>query len=377
MTLKGAWKAIGNATKALSEEKVPLLEALGRVSSRPVAAPLSLPASAVSGLDGYAVKGEGTEFRVKGVLGPFASNPAPLKKGEAVFVSTGAPIPPGTRFVRREKIATEGEAFITVESEGDDRKLWPRGSWMKKGRRIVNQGDVIGPTGIESLALARKKEIGVFRRPSVVLLTTGDELAKGRIPDSNRYLLASLCMRDGALIGGFDTAGDSGAQIREKIETLGARGELLLITGGTSKGRKDLTYPALEDLKSEFLVRRPPFNPGGTLAFGRMGRLLFFVLPGNPKALVTLYELFVKSCLLRFSGRPDWRPRATRVVLEQGLEGRGEKTLFIPVKVSSGEGRIKELYSDEPDAIAVVDGGRKWAHAGQKVEVVWHRKVYL
>ena len=375
MTLKGAWKAMETATKAVPEENASLLSALGRVSAAHISVPLSVPAFAVSALDGYSVKGRGREFRLKDFIEPFSPDPVSLNRGEAAFVATGAPIPPGTRFVRREK-TTEGEGLIIVPAEGDDRKVWPRGCWIKRGTGIVRRGEAIRPSTVESLALVKREEIRIFRKPSVTILTTGDELKKGRIPDSNRYLLASLSQRDGAEIAGFETAGDTDAEIREKIEAL-HHSDLLLITGGTSKGRKDFTYRALEDLKGMFLVRRPPFRPGQTMAFGKMDRLLFFILPGNPKALVTLYELFVRSCLFKLSGRRKWRPTISRFILKDGVEKRGENVLFVPVRLSLRESSIEELYSNEPDGIAIIDRGAKRVEAGQTVEVVWHERKYL
>ena len=378
MTPTHVWRIIRAATtlraSEVPEETVPLLASSGRVSATDVRAPSSWPPFDVSALDGYALKGPGTTFRIKGFLEPLAPEAPVMKKGEALFVATGGRIPSMARFVRRESVK-ESDDGLSVLSPLDERRLWKRGYWINKGTRIVSRGEVIGPSAIESLALARITKVHVIRRPSVAILTTGDELKKGRVPDSNKYLLASLAERDGAAILHLATAGDSETEIAQSVAACEGA-DLLLITGGTSRGKRDLTYGALEGLEADFLLRQPPFLPGRTMAFGRARGSLFFVLPGNPRALRTLYELFVGHALRMLCGRRDMRWKTGTFILEEGVEkGRGT-TLFVPVRISWKEDTVARVYGGRPDGFAVIGRDLTRVFSGEKVRVVWREKEY-
>ena len=378
MTPTHAWRIIGAAAtlrvSRVPEETVPLLASSGRVSATDVRAPSSWPPFDVSALDGYALKGPGTTFRIKGFLEPLAPEAPVVKKGEALFVATGGRIPPGARFVRRESVE-ESDDGLSVLSPLDERRLWKRGYWINKGTRIASRGKVIGPSAIESLALARIMEVRVIRRPSVAILTTGDELKKGRVPDSNKYLLASLAARDGAAISRLATAGDSETEIVQSVAACEGV-DLLLITGGTSRGKGDLTYGALEGLEADFLLRQPPFLPGKTMAFGKARGSLFFVLPGNPKALRTLYELFVGHALRMLSGRGDMRWKTGTFILEEGVEKERGTILFMPVRISWKEDTVTRVYGGRPDGFAVIGRDLARVLSGEKVRVVWREKEY-
>ncbi len=285
-----------------SEETIPLLDALGRVSARSLIARRPMPPFDVSALDGYAVRGAGTDFRTRGSLEPLGETPLPLKEGEAVFVPTGGRFPRGSRFAAREHVAEKADA-IRVETEADERKVVTRGDWLKKGRRLIDRGDVIGPAAMGLLALGGHEALRVFRKPAVALIATGSELKKGGGTDSNKFLLAGLVQRDGGSIAGLHTVDDDEEEIRRAMrESPGAR--LFILTGGTAKGKKDLTKQAVRRMRFRFLLDSPPIQPGKTMAFGRKGPQLFFILPGNPKAVESLYELFVKRALLGMAGRP-------------------------------------------------------------------------
>ena len=378
MTPTHVWRIIRAAATfgglQAPEETVSLLASSGRVSATDVRAPSSWPPFDVSALDGYALKGPGTTFRIKGFLEPLAPETPALKKGEALFVATGGRIPPTARFVRRESVK-ESDDGLSVLSPLDERRLWKRGYWINKGTRIVSRGEVIGPSAIESLALARIMEVRVIRRPSVAILTTGDELKKGRVPDSNKYLLASLAERDGAAISHLATAGDSETEIAEGVAACEGA-DLLLITGGTSRGKRDLTYGALEGLEADFLLRQPPFLPGKTMAFGKARGSLFFVLPGNPKALRTLYELFVGHALRMLSGRRDMRWKTGTFILEEGVEKERGTILFMPVRISWKEDTVTRVYGGRPDGFAVIGRDLTRVLSGEKVRVVWREKEY-
>jgi molybdopterin molybdotransferase len=350
-----------------SEETIPLLDALGRVAARSLSASRHIPPFDISALDGYAVRGAGMDFRVRGSLEPLGETPLPLKEGEAVFVPTGGRFPRGSRFAAREHVSEKADS-IRLETEVDERKVVRSGDWLKKGQRLIDRGDVVSPAAMGLLALGGHVALRVFKKPAVAFITTGSELKKGGVTDSNKFLLAGLVQRDGGSVTSLHTVDDDEERIGHAVvESAGAR--LFILTGGTSKGKKDLTKQAVRRLGFRFHLDSPPILPGKTMAFGRKGPQLFFILPGNPRAVQSLYELFVKRALLGMAGRPLQRtqyilPLSTPVEKPAGI------TMVIPVLIGAHPEKIEEMYPSAPDGFVVLEEGMEKLAAGEEVRVL-------
>jgi molybdopterin molybdotransferase len=350
-----------------SEETIPLLDALGRVSARSLSAGRHMPPFDISALDGYAVRGAGMDFRLRGSLEPHGETPLPLKEGEAVFVPTGGRFPRGSRFAAREHVSEKTDS-IRLETAADERKVVRSGDWLKKGRRLIDRGDVVSPVAMGLLALGGHVGLKVFKKPAVALITTGNELKKGGVTDSNKFLLAGLVQRDGGSVTSLHTVDDDEEQIRHAMrERPGAR--LFILTGGTSKGKKDLTKQAVRCLGFRFHLDSPPILPGKTMAFGRKGPQLFFILPGNPRAVQSLYELFVKRALLGMAGRPLQRTEYT-LPLSTPVEKPAGITTVIPVLIGAHPAKIEEMYPSAPDGFVVLEEGTEKLAAGEEVRVL-------
>ncbi len=361
-------RAMEKQVRSVGREAVETMKALGRISARDVFSRKDMPPFDVSALDGYAVKGAGRDFRVKGTAEPMSSGRTRLRKGEALFVSTGAPFPPDTRFVAREHV-TERQGRIETGTETDERKVVTKGAWLKKGERLTGRGEAVTPPAMALLALAGHRSLQVFKKPAVSIVTTGSELKKGRMIDSNRFLLAGLAQRDGGEVTRVETADDREEDIRETITGMSSA-DLLILTGGTSKGKKDLTKEALRNAGGRFYVESPSILPGKTMAFGKRGRTCFFVLPGNPQALQTLYELFVKRILFLLSGRGRQEDRTYRLPLPRDVEKPPNMTEILPVRLRFAPVAIEEMYPENPDAFAVLAEGSSLVLAGREVEVL-------
>ena len=119
----------------------------------------------------------------------------------------------------------------------DIRKVWRKGYWIGKGEYVVRKGETIGPRTMELLALANLASVPVYRKPGARLLSTGNELKKGIVVNSNQYLLTGLLQRDGGEVVGCAIAGDDEREIGEALSH-GKDSDLLLVTGGTAKGTK-------------------------------------------------------------------------------------------------------------------------------------------
>lgn len=297
---KPVFRAIDRWTKALSPETIAVIDSFDRVAGCSIKAPKDMPPGNISALDGWAVEGAGDIFLRSGMQ-EMGKRPLKLRERQAVFVPTGAPLPWNGRFVMREHVLEQDDRTIRIRTKKDERKEWERGSWLKKGTLIIEKGRILNPEAMEKLSLAGMATITVYRKPCAAIMTTGDEIRRGVVPDSNRHLLSGLIQRDRGASRHLPTAPDGVEEMADVIRSSLSL-DLLIITGGTAKGKKDVTREALNRAGAKVLIDKPRIMPGKTMAFGLLGTMPFFLLPGNPKSIRTLYDLFVRRCLMRLQG---------------------------------------------------------------------------
>lgn len=362
-------RARGKEASPAAVESVAVAEALDRVAAKSLKAERHVPAFDISALDGFACKGAGSRFAVRGALEPGERASVRLRAGEALFVPTGAAIPVRTRFAPREYVSEE-EDLIRVFWTGERLKVWQKGYWLRKGECVATRGERITPRAMELLALAGYETVDVFRKPAVAILSTGSELKKGVVPNSNRYLLMGLVTRDGGDVMSALTASDDEEEIRALLDKLSGA-HLVIATGGTAKGRKDMTLRAFEKAGARTILRDLPISPGKTMTFGMKGSTPFFILPGNPRALRALYEVFVKACILKLAGRrSEWREYTA--LTPAPLRRDPDMTYLVPATCSRGEPfRVERLQADEPDCLLLLEPGTEEIRSGEEVKVLW------
>jgi molybdopterin molybdotransferase len=367
MMLSNLWAVFDRHTHSLEPEVVPLLSAFGRVSARSLSADREMPPFDVSALDGYSVSGEGPLFAVEEALEPFSSPPERLEKGKALFIPTGGRLPAGLRFVAREHVV-ERACEILVKTGADETRVVKAGDWLKRGTGLLAKGGCITPSAMALLALTGINTVTVFRRPTVAVITTGSELKQGRLVDSNRFLLAGLVQRDGGVPSELHVADDTVEDILHILSLMG-RVDLVILTGGTSKGRRDVTKPAIRQWGGRFYLESPPVLPGKTMAFARKGGTAVYILPGNPNAVRSVYELFVKRSLFRLSGR-RYRERSYTLPLPRGIEKPAGFITATPVRVATEPAAIEEMHPREPNGFVVLEEDTPYLPPGEKVKVI-------
>ena len=309
------------ATTALSLERVRLLDSLGRVLAEEIEADICIPPFTNSAVDGYAVIAAET-------AGAQISSPVYLKDvgeinagqlaektlltGEAIRIMTGAPVPPGAdAIVMIEDTERIDSGRIEIREETTaGRHIRFAGEDVAKGQKILLPGVLIRPAEIAMLATMGRAEVQVHRMPRVAVISTGDEVVEietgvepppGKIRNSNQYALAALVREAGGQISSLTHIPDdleaTEAALRECADA-----DVIVTAGGVSMGDRDFVKPALEKLGSLDLWR-VAMKPGKPLAFGRIGKTLFFGLPGNPVSAMVTFELFVRPALWKLAGR--------------------------------------------------------------------------
>ena len=324
--------------RPLEIETVPLRQALGRVLAEDIVATVTMPPWSNSSMDGYAVRsaditpvmtGERVRLRVVGTIaaGDFAKRP--LKRGEAMRIMTGAPVPDGADSVIRKEDTDGGSEKVEIR---DARDVWknirPAGEDFQRGDSLAKPGFPIKPALLGVLASTGVREVKTFRRPRVAIISSGDELVEiedfdevvegRRIVSTNSYTLEALTRVAGGMPVDLGIAADTKASLRRKLE--GAEGcDLILTSAGVSVGDMDHTRDVFENLGGELKFWKVRMRPGAPLAFGLLHGVPWIGVSGNPVSAMVSFELFVRPALRKMQGHAALFRRTVIVTVEEEI----------------------------------------------------------
>lgn len=327
------------------KERIPLVSARLRVLAEDARSDIDIPPFDRATMDGYAVvssDGQGS-FEVAEYVPAGVFPRVVLSPGKVSRIMTGAPVPKGADAVVQVEntggfVETGQQAKIisTVESGANIAK---RGEDVRKGDVALKAGTLIEYPEIATLASVGADPAHVYRRPSVAILATGDELvpassvpASGQIRESNSLSLYAQVSSLGITPVSLGIAQDVGDELEDKMR-LGMNHDFLLVSGGVSEGDRDETPAVLERLGYEIIVHKVRIRPGKPLLFGvKGGNRWVFGLPGNPVSAMVIFDMFIKDALLRFQG---WNRPSTqwfKAILNADYKRKkSEREEYVPV----------------------------------------------
>ncbi|MFV0135348.1 gephyrin-like molybdotransferase Glp [Streptomyces sp. HMX87] len=402
-----------------------LLDAQGCVLVEDVTVPVSLPPFDNSSMDGYAVRvadvaGASAEFpAVLEVVGDVAAgraDPLQVGPGQAARIMTGAPLPPGAETVvpvewtdgglgegpvsgmRARSQAPEGaEGQVHVYRPAERRAhVRAQGSDVKAGDRALEAGTILGPPQIALLAAIGRGRVRVRPRPRVVVLSTGselvqpgEELAHGRIYDSNSFALTAAARDAGAIAYRVGAVADDAETLRSTIEDQLVRADLMVTTGGVSVGAYDVVKEALAHVADEdepgsgVEFRKLAMQPGKPQGFGSVGpdHTPLLALPGNPVSSYVSFELFVRPAIRALMGLPDvHRPTVTATLAAgKALASPKGRRQFLRGRYDDGAGTVTPVGGAgshlvaalaQADALIVVPEDTESVEPDTEVQVV-------
>lgn len=307
-----------DATPVLGREHVPILDALERVLMEDIRVAEDLPAADISAVDGYAVhcralRGAGPEtpamLRVVGEAPAGKSAGVGVGPDEAVRIMTGGLIPAGAdAVIKVERTAETNGSVVCYAEVKPGAGIRFRGDSLKRGDVALSAGDMVRPSTIGVLASLRRAYVVVHRKPVVAIISTGDELvefheaaAPGKAMSSNLHALSAQVQVTGAIAVSMGIVGDS-LEDQKAILTDALRADVIITSGGTSRGKYDLTHKTFSSLGMETRFSNIFMKPGKPTIFGTIGKTLVFGLPGNPVAALLSFDQFVRPALLKMTG---------------------------------------------------------------------------
>jgi molybdopterin molybdotransferase len=336
----------------LGEVDAVLADALGCVAAEEVVAREPLPPFENTAMDGYAVRAADTagapvELAVVGMIAAGSAGDVHVGPGEAARIMTGAPMPPGAdAVVMVERTVDLGERVKIEVAVDVGTAVRPAGDDLALGDPVVRVGDVLTPAHLGLLATVGRSTVRVVRRPRVGVLSTGDELvdgdaplARGQIRDSNRPTLLALVRQAGFDAVDLGTARDEEVVITAAIAEAVSSCDALVTSGGVSMGDLDYVKVVLDRL-GDMRWMQVAIKPAKPLAFGTVGGVPVFGLPGNPVSSAVSFELFARPGLRKLAGHSSLVRPAVRAVAGEALGRRPDGRIeFRRVRAVLEDGR--------------------------------------
>jgi len=356
--VKDALKIILSSIKPLGSEKVRLLDGLDRVLVSDIHANCNLPPFDNSAMDGYALRAKDTKKasqdspKILKVIedvaaGYIAKNR--IRNNEAIRIMTGAPVPNGADSVVMVEFTKKNQDLVEIFKEtklGDN--IRRSGEDVRKKQKVLSKGTILRPQEIGMLASLGIARINVAKRPKVGILATGDELVgveerltKGKIRNSNTYIVHGQITKCGATPVDLGIARDTRIKVRKKIEAgLNKRLDVLLVMGGISVGDYDLVKDVLLDMGMKMKFWKVCQRPGKPLAFGIIRGIPVFGLPGNPVSSTISFEEFVRPSLLKMQGSKNLFRPGVWAILTQDFQKKKDLRYFIRTRLKNIDGKF-------------------------------------
>ena len=378
--------------------EAPLRDALGLVLAEDVAADADAPPFDKSAMDGFAVRAADLA-ELPATLQVIETIPAgrmPQREvgaGQVSRIMTGAPIPDGADTVVMVEHTEAVEPDAGAERVRIDRapkqgaNICRQGEDIRRGTPALLAGTHIRPAEIALLAALGAARPKVYRRPTVAVLATGDELVEAdkpidgaRIRNSNSPALQARLSQLGVPVRMLGIACDVADELRRAVLE-GLESDVLMISGGVSMGSFDLIPGVLVECGVELLFEKVAIKPGKPTVFGRHSGGYVFGLPGNPVSTLVIAELFAIPALKRMMGLTDVMPTVASATLDGELRHKADRRSYRPVVATTEDGSLRATpvkYEGSADlmgltrgnALGVIPAGVERLGPGAEIEVV-------
>ena len=309
----------------LGTEPVSLQDALGRVLAEPIICSDDVPPFTRSAMDGYAVTARDTFgtseanpslLDVTGEVPMGERPPVEVEPGQAVKIATGGMLPQGAdAVVMVEYTQVIDEKTIEVYRPVAPREnIVQKGEDIKKGETVLAAGHRLRPQDLGALAALGVGAVTVYRRPLIGIISTGNELVPvnanlrvGQIRDTNTYTVSALALEADAVPFHLGIVRDELDDLQQALEEGLSKGDVVVISGGSSVGTRDLTIAAINTLPdAEIFVHGVAISPGKPTILGRVRGKIVWGLPGHTVSTMIVFTALVTPCLLKLGGRTDW-----------------------------------------------------------------------
>ena len=343
----------------VNREIVGLDCAHGRVLADAIVSPADIPGFDRATMDGFAVQSAST-------FGASESNPAYLEvvgnvqmgsapgftieAGQAARIPTGGMLPAGADAVVmiEHTDAIDGHTVEIHRSVAPGQHMVARDEDAAQGQVVLPAGCRLRPQHIGMLAAVGCQKVEVFCRPRVGIISTGDEVlppdqvpGPGQVRDVNTHTLSALTDAAGGNATGYGIIGDDAASLFATFEKALSENDMVLVSGGSSVGMRDLTYDALNTLpQSRILVHGVSIRPGKPTILARCGKKAFWGLPGHVTSAMIVFMVLVRPYLDHIGGSRTVSSRTVKARLTRNLPSVQGRVDFVRIRFTSVDGEL-------------------------------------
>ncbi len=345
LSVEAARQQMLDTIPVLSTEKRNILNCFGYVLAEALYAAEDIPPFDNSAMDGYAVHASDVQGASKDnpviltIVETIAAGYAPTKPvqpGQAARIMTGAMMPHGADAVVMQEVTQQQNDTVNIfEDVDENRNVRFTGESVKRGERVMAPGKQLRPPEISMLASLNCNQVTVHRKPTVAIVSTGDELTPlgeqltpGKIRDSNRYGIYAQVKEAGAIPIDIGIARDDEAETEQTFRAALAQADALITSGGVSVGEHDIVKNVLEKL-GKINFWRVAMKPGKPQAYGIADGKPIFGLPGNPVSSLVVFELFVRPALLKMAGHSQLLRPTFKAALAENIVNRDGRVNYM------------------------------------------------
>ncbi len=382
--------------KPLGFEEIPLFDAFGRVLAEDVYSEVDVPPFDRAAMDGYAVKAADTfgaredkpvKLKIIGKVKVGFKPEIHVNRGEAAEIGTGAPMPSGANAVVMVEYTEEENGYVKIfKPVVPSENVQPAGSDIMVGELILREGQLLTSREIGVLAAIGKVSIKVYRKPKVAIISTGDEIVKageklpyGKIYDINGPSIFSAVKECGGEPIFIGIAKDDVREIIDMIREGFEKADIVITSGSTSAGVKDVLYQIVEQLgEPGVIVHGIKIKPGKPTVIAVVDNKPLFGLPGYPTSALTIFRLIVAPVIRKMAGLPPvvqedtvstvlktriYAPPGRKYLVSVSL-ARDKDGNLVAVPTPGGSGTITNLanadgYFEIPEDVEFVDEGER------------------
>jgi len=396
----------------LGVEAVPLSQALGRVLARAVVADVDVPGFDRSSVDGFAVRTDDTvgaserapkALALNGeILTPGAAPQFTVAPGTATLIATGGMVPRGADAVimveHTETRDDEGDPVIEVRrAVAAGQFIAFAGSDLARGETVLRAGQVLTSREIGMLAAVGCASVEVWRRPMVAIISTGDEIVApgepirpGTVYDSNAAILAAAVEEAGGCARPLGIGPDDETVLSRLVDDGLETCDMVILSGGTSKGAGDLCYRAISSFDDPgIVVHGVALKPGKPLCLAITRGKPIVILPGFPTSAIFTFHEFVAPVIRTFAGLPAERAERLAAILPMRIASELDRTEYLMVSLvrADGEGPLSAYPNSkgsgavtafsQADGFITIDQHVEGVPAGTPVEVQLIGRAHL
>ncbi|BCS81685.1 molybdopterin molybdotransferase MoeA [Anaerocellum diazotrophicum] len=380
----------------LESEKIYIQDAVFRIAAQDIIADIDVPHFDKSTVDGYALRCEET-FEANDeapamfeIIGEVKTGEVPdfqIQKRQAARIFTGGYVPQNANsIVMLENTIEEDGKLYVFKPVRPSENIIKKGEDIKKGNVVIKKYQKLEPVQIGVLAAIGRKEIEVFKKIRVGIISTGDEiispdekLDSAKIYDVNSFTLFTSCYREYALPKMYGIVKDDFEALKDILYKALQENDIVLISGGSSVGTYDNTLKAIESLKdSKVLVDGVSIKPGKPTIVAKVGTKAVFGLPGHPVSCLFIFNFFVKKLMDIILHQQD-TSRKVFAKMKTSIATSSGRTEFMFVKLHFGDEILAEPLYGKSGSINLlnnasgyirVDATKTGIRAGDIVEVI-------